>query len=669
MTVGAESPRCCLVRLQEEGDFGKLVQDFSGRAWIRNVRGRDEEMQERCCISATPPLRADVRTTMNATGAFLSKSGESHTQDNESAYMSRKQKREARKLVSARQKDHDEGGKTDNGMLRELYPPRGLPRGNVGTPTTEMRALAGRCLIPPSALRSLGVALSSDLRVRRRGEYSYAWGAVGDEEGAEEWERHEEAHGPVPEHGWERTDRLECENHLFEDKCEQVWEKGSSGLVLYTDDAHWDAQMPDFDERTYDGLDVADDDPEVACDWDAGAPLAEQIHSTALAALPDPRRKRPRTPPLLRNAAPRVPTALRDAFRRRLLPPPSPRQRVASPPALLGPGGAPATSAARCADAFERDCGGGLPGRLMAEMGWREGEPLGTGVREQGLAQQLAVGWRQALPDDVRERTLQDRWGAAASHARARRRGIGFQRSKSGSDPGDSSGDDAGDESCAPELRAALGQAGSLGVKARPLVERVGPGRGNWRGGDGKGGWGWVSLGLGGGVMLEDGHRLIGSKFDPLASGAGPRPWGVDRRERIGEFALADHCEPPANFSTMGGFRRTGIQPEPGNDVECVEEKPEHNVSRKPWWENDDSAAQDQSHKARDWATVSAAGARALRGGIFRPGGLLGGRALPESKGGSAIATLQCTRVREPGFDRLGRDGVDWRSVYTFQGS
>ena len=68
----------------------------------------------------------------------------------------------------------------------------------------------------------------------------------------------------------ERGDRLECETALFEENCEQTWEKGSSGLVFHTDDAHWDAAQGDFHERTADALDVVPGDADAENDWEAG---------------------------------------------------------------------------------------------------------------------------------------------------------------------------------------------------------------------------------------------------------------------------------------------------------------------------------------------------------------------------------------------------------------
>lgn len=39
---------------------------------------------------------------------------------------------------------------------------------------------------------------------------------------------------------WERGDRLECNEPLFEERVEVTWDKGSSGLVWHTDAARRD---------------------------------------------------------------------------------------------------------------------------------------------------------------------------------------------------------------------------------------------------------------------------------------------------------------------------------------------------------------------------------------------------------------------------------------------
>lgn len=57
---------------------------------------------------------------------------------------------------------------------------------------------------------------------------------------------------PIPQTGtqrrWERSDRLDCSEPLFEERIEVIWDKGSSGLVFHTDAARVDGDRGDFDE-------------------------------------------------------------------------------------------------------------------------------------------------------------------------------------------------------------------------------------------------------------------------------------------------------------------------------------------------------------------------------------------------------------------------------------
>ena len=64
----------------------------------------------------------------------------------------------------------------------------------------------------------------------------------------EEWDRHES------------NQHESLEEELFESNLEVTWDKGSSGLVFYTDAVYWDSQKGDFDEREADMFDVSDDE-------------------------------------------------------------------------------------------------------------------------------------------------------------------------------------------------------------------------------------------------------------------------------------------------------------------------------------------------------------------------------------------------------------------------
>ena len=72
----------------------------------------------------------------------------------------------------------------------------------------------------------------------------------------EDWERHEALHDDVTAHG--RT-----KERLFEEDMEIVWDKGSSGLVFYTDGNFW----ADLEGKDTDGL--------WADDWDVDMGIYE----------------------------------------------------------------------------------------------------------------------------------------------------------------------------------------------------------------------------------------------------------------------------------------------------------------------------------------------------------------------------------------------------------
>lgn len=143
-----------------------------------------------------------------------------------------------------------------------------------------------------------------------------------------------------------------------------------------------------------------------------------------------------------------------------------------------------------------------------------------------GLAQELAAGWKNdAAQQEARDQTdARARPGAAAP--RKRKPGVGFRRAGGGQRGGEGE-EHAGHDSSSDSDEASAGASGggAPDTGGRGGAGRggagPGPGRGEWRCGEGGGGWGWVALGMGGGVLLEDGHRLMGSKFDPHPRAAG----------------------------------------------------------------------------------------------------------------------------------------------------
>lgn len=55
---------------------------------------------------------------------------------------------------------------------------------------------------------------------------------------------------------FDRMDRMDADERLYEEEIEKPWEKGGSGLVFYTDAVYWDAARGEFEDLTADGWDV-----------------------------------------------------------------------------------------------------------------------------------------------------------------------------------------------------------------------------------------------------------------------------------------------------------------------------------------------------------------------------------------------------------------------------
>lgn len=114
-----------------------------------------------------------------------------------------------------------------------------LPRGNVGSTESEVIDAIGRCLIPHSVLKQLGlrsdasqrrrqfrrVAMDYDTKLLRAVPKAETTAEVGfeekntarEEEEPEEWDREASIRGDGTEMRYERTDRLRCEEYLYEE--------------------------------------------------------------------------------------------------------------------------------------------------------------------------------------------------------------------------------------------------------------------------------------------------------------------------------------------------------------------------------------------------------------------------------------------------------------------
>jgi hypothetical protein len=152
------------------------------------------------------------------------------------------------------------------------HAPACLPRGNIGTPTSDLLSLVSRCVLPCAALKEMGLQHFAGGGVGRKfKEFNFKWPksrdaseACGSTRQAPGDNDDDDADGDGLEASWgggsrnyTRRDRMETRELLHEEGVEDPWDKGdASGLVWYTDAQYWDAQEGDLDDRTSDGLDV-----------------------------------------------------------------------------------------------------------------------------------------------------------------------------------------------------------------------------------------------------------------------------------------------------------------------------------------------------------------------------------------------------------------------------
>ncbi|KAF0989095.1 hypothetical protein HZS_3582 [Henneguya salminicola] len=139
--------------------------------------------------------------------------------------------------------------------LQELTPPSYLPYGNVGTPTEVIHNLISQCKIPTSVLRSLKFDTIETFKnvgfnYETLGENTISKNSPHSSD-CEDWERHIQLHDDVDSQQRTGERAYECEKEI-------VWEKGSSGLVHYTDVLYWNEKAGKnvFDEDTVDDWDI-----------------------------------------------------------------------------------------------------------------------------------------------------------------------------------------------------------------------------------------------------------------------------------------------------------------------------------------------------------------------------------------------------------------------------
>jgi hypothetical protein len=168
-------------------------------------------------------------------------------------------------------------------MTRKKNCLAGMPHGNVGTPLQMFLESIRLSLLPPSVIRKLRLRFPRNVARRCFSElgFDYATGslltrkraaasaassssssssssfsataATGDQVDDDDHSSSEELEE------WDRADAQDeqdrAKDRLFEEKIEVTWDKGSSGLVFYTDAAYW-AEGRCFDTQTADDFDL-----------------------------------------------------------------------------------------------------------------------------------------------------------------------------------------------------------------------------------------------------------------------------------------------------------------------------------------------------------------------------------------------------------------------------
>lgn len=139
--------------------------------------------------------------------------------------------------------------------LSEFNPPSYLPMGNVGTPKSVCLDMITQCRMPTSVLKSLKLDTTQSFT-----NVSFNYNLLGEtrlnefspqSSDCEDWERHIQLHDDV-------DNQQRTAERTYESEKEIVWEKGSSGLVHYTDALYWNEKAGKnvFDEDAVDDWDV-----------------------------------------------------------------------------------------------------------------------------------------------------------------------------------------------------------------------------------------------------------------------------------------------------------------------------------------------------------------------------------------------------------------------------
>ncbi len=282
--VTATDTRCGMVRFVDADEAARFLASYNGKHWTDE---HGVEMGQRCI--------------MNRVKVAVDQEGEEEEEKKEEGGGERPMK------------------ESDMSRMPELRPPAMMPKGNVGTPTGFFLDAIRQCRLPAGIIGKLKLQFPRARRRRKYGTVEYDYeeeeegrrkrrrgrsrkkeegdflergvhdvrnsagpsvevakdesGSEDDDDTCEEWERHEALHDDVQARragnlGDDVSQQPGTKERLFEEEMEVTWDKGSSGLVFYTDAQVWKELEGDFDERTTDDWDV---DMSVYYDDDGGA--------------------------------------------------------------------------------------------------------------------------------------------------------------------------------------------------------------------------------------------------------------------------------------------------------------------------------------------------------------------------------------------------------------
>ena len=138
--------------------------------------------------------------------------------------------------------------------FRELHPPAFLPQGNVGTPRSVLLQQISHCALPSFLIKELGVSTRKPGLSRRYAQVPFNYAkeqehkrdgvgtarvALSSQPSHDVWSADEATTSDEEMEEWDRQEALDGDaaderEPLFEDEVELQWEKGGSGLVLWT---------------------------------------------------------------------------------------------------------------------------------------------------------------------------------------------------------------------------------------------------------------------------------------------------------------------------------------------------------------------------------------------------------------------------------------------------